>query len=196
MNLQKYTEKAQEAVLAAQSLATEHNNTQIEPEHLLLALLEQDGGVVPAILQKLNVPSAPLIPQTQREVDRLARRSGGPAEPRVSARLHAVANKAENEAKNIKDDFVSTEHLLLALIDEGGRAPAAQVLKAAGVTRDRVLQVLSQIRGNQRVTSQNPEATYAALEKYGRDLTAQAEKGKLDPVIGRDEEIRRVIQVL
>src|SRR5690349_705127 len=196
MNLQKYTEKAQEAVLAAQSLATEHNNTQIEPEHLLLALLEQDGGVVPAILQKLNVPIAPLIQQTQSEVDRLARLSGGPAEPRVSARLNAVANKAETEAKNIKDDFVSTEHLLLALIDEGGRAPAAQVLKAAGVTRDRVLQVLSQIRGNQRVTSQNPEATYAALEKYGRDLTAQAEKGKLDPVIGRDEEIRRVIQVL
>jgi ATP-dependent Clp protease ATP-binding subunit ClpB len=196
MNLQKYTEKAQEAVLAAQSLATEHNNTQIEPEHLLLALLEQDGGVVPAILQKLNVPIAPLIQQTQSEIDRLARLSGGPAEPRVSARLNAVANKAETEAKNIKDDFVSTEHLLLALIDEGGRAPAAQVLKAAGVTRDRVLQVLSQIRGNQRVTSQNPEATYAALEKYGRDLTAQAEKGKLDPVIGRDEEIRRVIQVL
>jgi ATP-dependent Clp protease ATP-binding subunit ClpB len=108
MNLQKYTEKAQEAVLAAQSLATEHNNTQIEPEHLLLALLEQDGGVVPAILQKLNVPIAPLIQQTQSEIDRLARLSGGPAEPRVSARLNAVANKAETEAKNIKDDFVST----------------------------------------------------------------------------------------
>jgi ATP-dependent Clp protease ATP-binding subunit ClpB len=196
MNLQKYTEKAQEAVLGAQSIATEHNNTQIEPEHLLLALLEQEGGVVPAVLQKLNVPIASLIQQTEDEVNRLARLSGGPAEPRVSARLNAVANKAETEAKNMKDDFVSTEHLLLALIDEGGRAPAAQVLKGAGVTHERVLQVLSQIRGNQRVTSQNPETTYAALEKYGRDLTAQAEKGKLDPVIGRDEEIRRVIQVL
>ncbi|HMA36603.1 MAG TPA: ATP-dependent chaperone ClpB [Chloroflexia bacterium] len=196
MNFQKYTEKAQEAVQAALALATEYGNTQIEPEHLLLALLEQDGGVVPGIMQKLSVPLGPLTAQARGEVERLPRLSGGSAEPRISTRLNNVATKAETEAKAIKDEFVSTEHLLLAIVDEGDRAAAAKGLKAAGVTRDRVLQVLSQIRGSQRVTSQNPEATYDALKKYGRDLTELAEKGKLDPVIGRDEEIRRVIQVL
>ncbi|HUS15644.1 MAG TPA: Clp protease N-terminal domain-containing protein, partial [Chloroflexia bacterium] len=164
MNLQKYTEKAQEAVQGALSLTTEHNNSQIEPEHLLLALLEQEGGVVPAILQKLNIPLAPLAQQARAEVERLPHLSGGPAEPRLSARLNSVATKAEGEAKAIKDDFVSTEHLLLALVEEGTRAASGRILSVAGVTRDRVLQVLSQIRGSQRVTNQNPEATYAALE--------------------------------
>jgi ATP-dependent Clp protease ATP-binding subunit ClpB len=196
MNFQKYTEKAQEAVQAALALATEHNNTQIEPEHLLLALLEQEGGVIPAIVQKLNAPLRGLITQARADVERLPRLSGGPAEPRLSARTTAALNKAEAEAKNIKDEFVSTEHLLLGILEEGDRSAAAKSLKSAGVTRDSVLQALSQIRGNQRVTNQNPEGTYEALQKYGRDLTELAEKGKLDPVIGRDEEIRRVIQVL
>ncbi len=195
MNLQKYTEKAQDAVQGALSLATEYNNSQIEPEHLLLTLLEQADGVVPGILQKLAVPPAGFTKQVRSEVERLPRLSGTP-DPRLSARFSAVANKAEAEAKAIKDEFVSTEHLLLALIDEGDRSAATKLLKGAGISRDRVLQVLSQIRGGQRVTTQNPEATYEALKKYGRDLTELAEKGKLDPVIGRDEEIRRVIQVL
>ncbi len=196
MNLQKYTEKAQEAVQGALSLATEYNNTQIEPEHLLLALLEQDGGVVPTILIRLNVSVSALAADTRAEIERLARMTGGPAEPRVGGRLNTVTTKAENEAKGMHDDFVSTEHLLLGLLDEGTRYPAGRLLHEAMVSRDRVLQVLSQVRGSQRVSNQNPEATYEALKKYGRDLTEVAERGKLDPVIGRDEEIRRVIQVL
>jgi ATP-dependent Clp protease ATP-binding subunit ClpB len=197
MNLQKYTEKAQEAIQSALSLATEYHNTEITPEHLLLALLEQDGGVVPTVLQRLNVSVNALKQHTQTEIGRLARvTGGGPAEPRIGGRLNAVTNKAESEAKSMKDDFVSAEHLLLALIDEGTRYPAGRLLSEAMVSRDKVLQVLSQVRGNQRVTNQTPEATYEALKKYGRDLTELAEKGKLDPVIGRDEEIRRVIQVL
>ena len=195
MNLQKFTEKAQDAVQTALTLATEHNNSQIEPEHLLLALLEQADGVVPGILQKLNIPLAGLAKQARSEVERLPRMSNT-TEARLSSRFTAVGNKAEAEAKAIKDDFVSTEHLLLALLEEGGQSAATKLLKGAGITRDRVLQVLTQIRGGQRVTTQNPEATYEALKKYGRDLTELAEKGKLDPVIGRDEEIRRVIQVL
>jgi ATP-dependent Clp protease ATP-binding subunit ClpB len=196
MNLQRYTEKAQEALLGAQSLATEYNQSQIEPEHLLLALLEQDGGVVPQIFMKLNVSVSEANARLRAAVQALPRLSGATQQPSVSGRLNAVANRAEQEAKNLKDDYVSTEHLLLALIDEGTRHTSGKLLQGDNVTRDRVLQVLTGIRGNQRVTSQTPETTYQALEKYGRDLTEQARRAKLDPVIGRDEEIRRVIQVL
>ncbi len=196
MNLQRYTEKAQEALLAAQSLATEYNQSQIEPEHLLLALLEQDGGVVPQIFMKLNVSVSEAAGRLRAAVQALPRITGTTQQPSVSGRLNAVANRAEQEAKNLKDDYVSTEHLLLALIEEGTRHTGGKLLQGDNVTRDRVLQVLTGIRGNQRVTSQTPETTYQALEKYGRDLTEQARRSKLDPVIGRDEEIRRVIQVL
>src|SRR4051794_29087874 len=196
MNLQKYTEKAQEAVLAAQSLATNYNQTEIQPEHLLLALLEQEGGVVPQVFTKLNVSPTEAAARMRAAVERLPRVSGATQQPYVSGRLNQVANQAEQEAKSLRDEYVSTEHLLLALIEEGPRQPSGKLLQQDNITRDRVLQVLTSIRGNQRVTSQTPETTYQALEKYGRDLTEQARKNKLDPVIGRDEEIRRVIQVL
>jgi ATP-dependent Clp protease ATP-binding subunit ClpB len=195
MNLNKFTEKAQEAVFAAQQLAENNNHSQIEPEHLLAALLAQGDGVVPQVLHKLGVNPQLVAGQVQAELDRLPKAYGGAVQVGLSRRLSQVLNQAEKEIERFKDEYVSTEHLLLALLEVGGSA-AGRILSRAGVTKDRVLQALTQIRGSQRVTSQTPEATYAALEKYGRDLTDLARKGKLDPVIGRDEEIRRVIQVL
>jgi ATP-dependent Clp protease ATP-binding subunit ClpB len=193
MDLNRYTEKAQEAILAARSLAMRSGQQQIEPEHLLLALLEQDAGVAAAILQKAGVGPEELRARVQREVARLPKVSGAAGDAHPGSRLNRVALKAEDEAKALKDDYVAVDHLLLGLLDEG---PVGRLLKDVGLTRDRLLAALREVRGNQRVTTQNPEATYQALEKYGRDLTDLARKNKLDPVIGRDEEIRRVIQVL
>jgi ATP-dependent Clp protease ATP-binding subunit ClpB len=188
MDLNKLTEKAQEAIVAAQRDAEQRHNTQVEPEHLLLALIQQEAGVVPSVLDKIGVPPSRV---TQRLEPMLARfaRTQTPQQVYVSVRFRNVFEAAKQEAERLKDDFVSTEHFLLAMVDE---AP----LHDLGVTRDRVLQALQEVRGNQRVTSQNPETTYQSLEKYGRDLTKLARAGKLDPVIGRDEEIRRTIQVL
>jgi ATP-dependent Clp protease ATP-binding subunit ClpB len=196
MNIQKYTEKAQEAIVAAQQMADRGGNPEITPEHVLLALVEQQGGIVPEILRKLNADPAAVAAAARAEVTKNPSARGG-AQPGLSARLRQVADAAESEAQRLKDDYVSTEHLLIALAGEGGRsAPAARILQQHGATKDAILQGLTSIRGSQRVTSQNPEGTYQSLEKYGRDLTELARKGKLDPVIGRDEEIRRVIQVL
>jgi ATP-dependent Clp protease ATP-binding subunit ClpB len=195
MNIQKYTEKAQEAVIGAQRMADEKNNPQIEPEHVLVALLEQREGIVPEILRKLNVDPAAIAKATRAEVDRLPTAYGG-SQAGLSPRMRAVADAAEAEAQRLKDEYVSTEHLLLAIAAEGGRSPAARVLQRQGITTDRVLEAMTAVRGSQRVTDQNPEAKYQALERYGRDLTDLGRKGKLDPVIGRDDEIRRVIQVL
>ncbi|HET7699044.1 MAG TPA: ATP-dependent chaperone ClpB [Vicinamibacterales bacterium] len=196
MNIQKYTEKAQEAVINAQSMADREGHPEITPEHLLLALVTQEGGIVPEILRKMNIEPGAIAAGVQSELGKNPRAHGG-SQPALSARLRQVANAAEAEAQRLKDDFVSTEHLLLALASETGRtAPSARVLQQAGGTKDAILKALTSIRGSQRVTSQNPEGTYQSLEKYGRDLTELARKGKLDPVIGRDDEIRRVIQVL
>jgi ATP-dependent Clp protease ATP-binding subunit ClpB len=195
MNLNRYTEKAQEAVLSAQQLAGRAGNPEVLPEHLLLSLIDQRDGVVPAVLGKMSVDAAALAQAVQFLVDRLPRAQGG-AEPGLSARLRKVFDAAEQEAGRLKDEFTSTEHLLLAIASEGGRGPAADALKSRGVTKDTILQALTSVRGSQRVTDQNPEGKYQALERYGRDLTDVARKGKLDPVIGRDDEIRRVIQVL
>src|SRR5262249_50983114 len=197
MDINRFTEKAQEAVKSAQTIATRYGNQQIEVEHLLLALLEQQGGLVPSILSRAGVTLEALQQAIEREVDRLPKVTGpsGPVDQvYITGRLNKVFVSAEDEAKKLKDDYVSVEHLLLAIIDEGG--VSSRALKTAGATRDRVQQALVQVRGHQRVTSQNPEATYEALERYGRDLTKMAAAGKLDPVIGRDDEIRRVIQVL
>ncbi|MCS6849506.1 MAG: ATP-dependent chaperone ClpB [Anaerolineae bacterium] len=201
MNLNQYTEKAQEALLSAQSLAQEYGQQNIEPEHLLLALLQQDGGIVPPIIQAAGANPARIADLVERDIRNKPKVSGAVGEVRLSREVSLVADRAEAEAKQMRDDFVSTEHLLLALADpttvRTGRTPAAtQILNANGITRDAILRALVQVRGSQRVTSQNPEATYQALEKYGRDLTQLAQQGKLDPVIGRDEEIRRVIQIL
>jgi ATP-dependent Clp protease ATP-binding subunit ClpB len=195
MNIQKYTEKAQEAVIAAQRMADEKNNPQIEPEHVLVALLEQREGIVPEILRKMNVDPAAIAKAVRAEVEKLPTAYGG-SQAGLSPRTRAVADAAEAEAQRLKDEYVSTEHLLLAIAAEGGRSPAARVLQRQGVTGDRILEAMTAVRGSQRVTDQNPEAKYQALERYGRDLTDLARKGKLDPVIGRDDEIRRVVQVL
>jgi ATP-dependent Clp protease ATP-binding subunit ClpA len=195
MNPNKYTEKAQEALVAAGQLAERAGHPEVLPEHLLLALVEQEGGIVPSVLAKMNIDPAGVASSVQALVAKLPQVHGG-AQPGLSSRLRSVANAAEDEAARLKDEFTSTEHFLIALASESGRQPMAQTLKNLGITKDAVLQALTTVRGSQRVTDQNPEGKYQALERYGRDLTAVARKGKLDPVIGRDEEIRRVIQVL
>src|SRR5215467_4595248 len=196
MNIQKYTEKAQEAIVGAQQLADREGHPEVTPEHLLLTLIEQQGGIVPEILRKLNAEPAAVATEVRAELAKSPAVHGG-SQPTLSARLRQVTNSAEAEAERLKDEYVSTEHLLLAIAGETGRtATAARVLQQHGATKDAILKALTSVRGSQRVTSQNPESTYQSLEKYGRDLTDLARKGKLDPVIGRDDEIRRVIQVL
>ena len=195
MNINKYTEKAREAVATAIELARQSNNPQLEPEHLLVALVEQREGIVPELLRKMNVDTA-VVARGARELLKKLPQAYGGSEPGMSPRLKLVTDQAQAEADRLKDEYVSTEHLFIAIADEGGRSPGAQLLKQLGVTRDAILQALAGVRGSQRVTNENPEGTYQALERYGSDLTELARKGKLDPVIGRDEEIRRVIQVL
>ena len=200
MNLNQYTEKAQEALLSAQTVAEQYGNSQIEPEHLLQALLVQEGGIVPQIITKAGARPDVIGNLVEREVQRKPKVGGAAAAPTLARELTQITQRAETEAKQMKDEYVSTEHLLLAMTDAGsnGSFPSAatRILRENGITHDTVLKALMQVRGNQRVTSQQPEATYQALEKYGRDLTQMAQQGKLDPVIGRDEEVRRVIQIL
>jgi ATP-dependent Clp protease ATP-binding subunit ClpB len=195
MNLNKYTEKAQEAVLAAQQLATELSHAQIEPEHLLVALVEQRDGIVPEVLRKMGADPGALARSARELIGKIPRAYGG-SQPGLAPRLKTVADLAQAEAERLKDEYVSTEHLLVGIASETGRSPAARLLTERGLTRDAIFAALTTVRGSQRVTSQNPEGTYQALERYGRDLTELGRRGKLDPVIGRDEEIRRVIQVL
>ena len=195
MNINKYTEKAREAVAAAIEAARHENNPQVEPEHLLLALVDQRDGIVPELLRKASLDPAEIAARTRELLKKLPSAYGG-AEPTLSPRLRTVTDQAQAEADRLKDEYVSTEHLFIAIADETGRSPAAQMLRQRGITRDAILQLMTSVRGSQRVTNENPEGTYQALERYGRDLTDLARKGKLDPVIGRDEEIRRVIQVL
>jgi ATP-dependent Clp protease ATP-binding subunit ClpB len=191
----RLTQKTQEAIVAAQKLAERNGNSQVEPEHLLLALLEQSDGVVLQVLEKLILAVGVMIQQIRSEVGRLPRVSGSGVQLAISNRLRTVLLRAHDELAQFGDEYISTEHLLLALLGHAGGA-AQRLLQQAGVTRDALLQALREVRGTQRVTSPNPEGTYAALEQYGRDLTELARRGKLDPVIGRDEEIRRVIQIL
>jgi ATP-dependent Clp protease ATP-binding subunit ClpB len=195
MNINKYTEKSREAVLAAQQLADREGHPEITPEHVLLTLLEQREGIVPSIVTKLNADPAALAAAVRSEIGRAPRAHGG-AQASLSPRLRAIADAAEHEAERLKDEYVSTEHLFVAIASEGGKSPSVRILEPRGITRDAILQAMAAVRGSQRVTNPNPEATYESLAKYGRDLTELAKKGKLDPVIGRDEEIRRVIQVL
>lgn len=193
MNPNRLTEKARDALIAAQDLAQTRNSSQVEPEHLLFALLDQADGVAPQIVRGLGKDPVALLTQVEQELDRLPNVYGGQLS--LSQRLNRVMTSADSEAKTLHDDYISTEHLLLALCEQRDGA-AGKLLERNGITHENVLTALTGIRGNQRVTDQNPEVKYQALEKYGRDLTALARQGKLDPVIGRDEEIRRVIQVL
>ena len=195
MNMSKMTEKAQEAVLAAQEVARAAGHPEVEPEHVLVTLVDQQDGVVPGVLRKLSVDPSQFLDEARSLLSRFPTTSGGP-EPGLSPRLTHLSSLAKVEADHLKDDYISTEHLLIAIADEDGRAPAARLLASRGVTRDSIYEVLATIRGSQRVTDQNPEEKYEALERYGRDLTELGRKGKLDPVIGRDEEIRRIVQVL
>ncbi|MDQ6796125.1 MAG: ATP-dependent Clp protease ATP-binding subunit, partial [Chloroflexota bacterium] len=191
----RLTEKAQEAVVAAQRLAEGKHHTQLEPGHLLHALVDQENGVVPAILGRLEIQPKAVLREVETALDGLAVASGS-TQAYASNRLRRIFEAAEAEAERLKDDYVSTEHFLLALADDEERGQAGELLRRLGATRDRIYQALQEVRGGQRVTSPTPESTYEALQKYGRDLTALARSGKLDPVIGRDEEVRRVIQVL
>ncbi len=194
-NTNRFTQKSQEAIVAAQNLSERNGNSQVEPEHLLLALLEQSDGVVPQVLSKMNIAVGSLIQQVRTDLNRLPRQSGEGTQTAISNRLRTVLLRAHDELGQFGDEYVSTEHLLLSLLANAGGA-TQRILQGVGLTRDALLTALRQVRGTQRVTSPTPEGTYAALDQYGRDLTELARRGKLDPVIGRDEEIRRVIQIL
>ncbi len=191
----RFTQKSQEAIITAQSNAERNNNSQVEPEHLLLALLEQNEGVVPQLLNKLNIIPTHLEEKTRQSIDKLPRITGLAAQLTYSQRMRTVLVNAHDQIEPFGDDYVSTEHLFLAILEQA-RGDAEKILKEAGISRESLFKALKELRGSQRVTSQNPEGTYAALEQYGRNLVTLARKGKLDPVIGRDEEIRRVIQIL
>jgi ATP-dependent Clp protease ATP-binding subunit ClpB len=196
MNLEKFTQKSQAALRDAQALATRRNHQGVDVEHLFAALLAQAQGVVPTLLDRAGVGVAALSEKVGRELERVPHVAGPGTGGQVflTQRLGRVLAQAETEAANLKDEYVSVEHLVLAMLDE--RGATGRLLAQAGLTRDKLMEALQAVRGSQRVTSPDPEATYQALERYGRDLTALAGQGRLDPVIGRDEEIRRVIQVL
>jgi len=192
--MDQFTIKAQEALSDAQRIADENGQQQIEKEHLLLALLRQEGGIAQPVLQKIGVDPASLDGIVQGLVGGMPKVSGT-IEQYISQELKRVLDAAVTEAKRLNDDYTSAEHLLLAIAGaKGGNLPG--VLAEVGVSYDKILAALADIRGGQRVTDQNPEDKYQALERYCRDLTGEARRGKLDPVIGRDEEIRRVVQVL
>ena len=196
MDIQRFTEKSQDALQQASQLAQSKGQQQVDVEHLLAALLQQEPGLVVSLLRKMNLDPSSILKKCLQEIDRLPKVSGGNESSGISitGRVNKLLVQAEAEAKSFKDDFISVEHILLAML--GDNQAAGKVLKDAGINKTNMMAALHEIRGNQRVTSQNPEATYEALEKYGRDLTKMASSNKLDPVIGRDEEIRRVIQVL
>ena len=195
MRLDKLTEKSREALVEAQHLAEQYTHPAVEPEHLLLTLLDQEGGVVPSVIRKIGGDPALLRGSVEAALGKLPRATGSSVQVGLSRDLNAILSEAESIAGAMKDDFTSTEHMLMAMAQpKGGRA--RDLLARHGIDYNAILQALAAVRGSQRVTSQNPEAQYEALAKYGRDLTHEARRGKLDPVIGRDEEIRRVVQIL
>src|SRR5262245_59402477 len=193
VDVNRMTHKVQEALQQAGALASRRNHQGIDVEHLLLALLEQPDGLAPNLLEAAGVAPRAVADAAERELLRRPQVSGpaaGPSQTFITQRLNQLLTKAEDEMRGLKDEYLSVEHVLLAMVPEGG------VFRGLGVKREKLMEALQQVRGNQRVTSPDPETTYQSLEKYGRDLTKLASQGKLDPVIGRDEEIRRVVQVL
>ena len=199
MDLNKFTQKSQEAVSQAQSVAIRFGHQQVDVDHLFKALIEQENGLVPRLLERAGYDVRAVAGALDQELGRLPRVSGPGAQPGqiyVTQRLNEVMLAALDLAKQMQDEYVSVEHVLLAILDKPGSGPTATVLRQFALTKDKILAVLAEVRGNQRVTSANPEETYDALKKYGRDLVEDARKGKLDPVIGRDSEIRRCIRIL
>ncbi|HSU38451.1 MAG TPA: Clp protease N-terminal domain-containing protein, partial [Polyangiaceae bacterium] len=193
MRLDRLTSKSQEALRAAVDLATKRGNPELIPEHLLVAVLEQEGGIGRALVERAGASPAELVRELTARVDTLPRVAGG-AEPSFGRRTTPLLSNAENEAKRMKDDYVSVEHFLLAAAHSDKDIQA--IFDRHGLAYDKLVRTLAEIRGSHRVTDQEPEGKFQALEKYTRDLTALAQRGKIDPVIGRDEEIRRVMQVL
>src|SRR6185436_15809485 len=196
MQMDKLTIKSQEALAEAQRIAHSYSHQAVDCEHLLLALLAQAESLVPELLEKIGVRPSQLQPDVEKELARRHKVQGtSSSDVYPSQEMKRALDSAQSEATKLKDDYISTEHLLLGILDAAGSS-LKQILKAHGLKRDSVLIALAELRGNQRVTDQAPEGKFQALEKYGRDLTALARQGKIDPVIGRDEEIRRVMQVL
>src|SRR5215813_7208175 len=196
MQLDRLTIKSQEALQEAQRIAQGFSHQEVDGEHLLLAMIGQADSLIPGLLEKIGVPPPKLKPDLERELARRHKVQGiSSTDLFLSANMKKVLDAAQAEATKLKDDYNSTEHLLLGLLDEGGSS-LKKLFQTHGLKRDTILKALADLRGNQRVTDQNPEGKFQALEKYGRDLTALARQGKIDPVIGRDEEIRRVMQVL
>ncbi|MBX7138844.1 MAG: ATP-dependent chaperone ClpB [Oligoflexia bacterium] len=199
MDFNRLTQKSQEAFHEAQAKAVRHGHTEVDVDHLLYALLEQQDGLLGRILTRIDVAPAAMLEAVSKELDRRPSVSGPGAEAGkvyVTQRLNRLLIAAEDEAKRLKDEYVSVEHLALAMLEEGDKTPSGKIFGQFQITRDRFLKALTEIRGNQRVVGANPEETYEALERYGRDLVKEAERGKLDPVIGRDTEIRRAIRIL
>jgi ATP-dependent Clp protease ATP-binding subunit ClpB len=199
MNLNQFTQKVQDALAEAQNIAIQYSHQQIDVEHLLTALLRDPEGLLPRFFQKMEIPAEGFLRGVEDNLQKLPQVGGPGAQPGsiyVTARLNQVLVKAQEEAKRLKDEYVSAEHILLALLEEGPTSPLGRLFQKFGLTRDRFLKALTEIRGKQRITSATPEGTYEPLKLYGRDLVELAQKGKLDPVIGRDTEIRRVIRIL
>ncbi len=197
MDMNKMTQKVRDALTASQALAIRQGHQTVDVEHLLLALLQQEDGLIPRLLAKMNVPVPELAERLKEALAKLPRVSGDRGDNLyISGRLNRILIQAQDLAARMKDDFLSVEHVVLAMIEDGGDNTASRLLRESGVTKDRCMKTLQEIRGSQRVASEEPEATYAALDRYGRDLVREAGKAKLDPVIGRDNEIRRVVRIL
>lgn len=195
MNIEKYTQNAQSAIMDCQNIAISEGHQMLEGEHLHLALLMQKDGLIPKLLQYMKVDVTAVIGDLQEEIEKYPKVSGAADNMYSSRRLSKLLLDAEKIAERFKDEYVSVEHMYLALLEERG-TPSTKIFARYGITKDKFLEALSKVRGNQRVTSQNPEDNYDALSKYGRDLVDMAREGKLDPVIGRDAEIRHTIQIL
>lgn len=199
MDLNRFTIKSQEALQEAQTKAIRFGHQEVDGEHLLMALLQQTDGLVPKLLQRMEIPPESVRERLEQELDKKPRVTGPGLEPGkvyITQRMNKLLVKAQEEAEKLKDEYVSVEHLFLAFIEEGSSTPAGRILQEFNITRDLLLKTLTSVRGHQRVTSADPEGTYEALQKYGRDLVQEARSGKLDPIIGRDSEIRRVIRIL
>ena len=199
MDINKLTRKSQEAISSAQAIASEYNHQQVDCEHLLSAMLRDSEGLIPQLLKKMNIDTGELLKSADEELSKLPRVTGSGTEQGkiyITQRLERLFNRAEERAKSLKDEYISVEHLFMAMLGENSASPCGKIFSRFGITEEKFLKTLNEVRGGQRVQSADPEATYEALEKYGRDLVQAAKNNKLDPVIGRDDEIRRVVRIL